>query len=222
MIPDFIPNLTSGAGDTPADGGCLIQVASWLNDGHSWTDQTPCVHFLLRDAAIDLNDDLPDEVRQQIMKFAPRLIGTGMDSEDDENAVAEHLVHWAASRARAAVGARCNELLRDRIDGIDWYRSKRFEVEENEDYGTVVRFRNFVELSVGYAAMAVGRAACDCSPSETRCSMEVKCAANQARIGFMSDMIDEYDSFTGRRITGATVSDEQWKHLASVMNGVNA
>lgn len=77
QIPDFMPQLRKGAGATPQDGGCLVQVAGFLADGVSWTDKTPCVHPLLSDAAIRVNDIVNEEVRQSLLPLAPRLVGTG-------------------------------------------------------------------------------------------------------------------------------------------------
>lgn len=79
-IPDVFPLLRKGTGETPEDGGCLVQVAGYLNDGVSWTDETPCVHPVLRYIAIWANDDSPDSERQSLLSLVPRLIGTGLDT----------------------------------------------------------------------------------------------------------------------------------------------
>lgn len=96
-----MPNLRSGTGMTPKDGGCLVQVAGWLNDGHSWTDATPCVLPLLRSVAIRLNDSLDDAQRAGIIRFAPALIGTGHpDNPGYEKAITAHLAEWCVTYAR--------------------------------------------------------------------------------------------------------------------------
>ncbi|NNG36920.1 hypothetical protein [Nakamurella aerolata] len=76
-IPNFMPLLRKGIGKIPAEGGCLVQVASYLADGLSWTDQTPCVHPVLRSLAIAVNDRVSDAVRPTLAPLAVDLVGTG-------------------------------------------------------------------------------------------------------------------------------------------------
>lgn len=76
-IPDLMPLLRRGAGKTPATGGCLVQVASYLYDGKSWNDDTPCVHPILRDVAIGVNDHVSEDYRPKLAPLAADLVGTG-------------------------------------------------------------------------------------------------------------------------------------------------
>ena len=75
-VPNFLPSLRRGAGRRPADGGCLVQVASMLSDGRSWTDHPDCVHPVLREVAVRINDRMPDGDRDRLYPFAVDLVGT--------------------------------------------------------------------------------------------------------------------------------------------------
>jgi hypothetical protein len=70
-----VPWLRSGTGETPADGGCILQVIDWV-DRLEWTDSPPCVHPVLAALAIRANDNMDDRARQQLLGLAPRLMGT--------------------------------------------------------------------------------------------------------------------------------------------------
>jgi hypothetical protein len=76
-IPDFMPELRHGTGKTPKDGGCLVQIASWIGKGR-WTDQWPDsgVENMLSQIAITTNDGMSDNQRQRLTVFAARLANT--------------------------------------------------------------------------------------------------------------------------------------------------
>ncbi len=75
-----VPWLRKGKGETPADGGCILQVISWM-DRHEWTDRPPCVHPVIANLAMFANDALPDGERQKLLDLAPRLMGTASDDK---------------------------------------------------------------------------------------------------------------------------------------------
>ena len=59
-------------------GHCLLEVvAAYAGRGH--TDRPPCVSDVLGDFGRSLNDVLPDEKRQRLTPFVPRLPGTTGD-----------------------------------------------------------------------------------------------------------------------------------------------
>ena len=72
-----VPWLRSGVGETPSDGGCIMQVVDWIHR-KEWTDSPPCVHPTIRAVAIKLNDTLDDRGRQKLLDLAPRMMGTNM------------------------------------------------------------------------------------------------------------------------------------------------
>jgi len=72
-----VPHLIQGAGRTPKDGGCIMQVVDWVAR-NGWTDSPPCVHPTLRALAIAVNDSVMDEQRQRLLDMIPRLINTNL------------------------------------------------------------------------------------------------------------------------------------------------
>lgn len=75
-IPDILPNLIAGEGDSPENGGCLLQVASFIYDGESWTDHPKCVHPLLIELGIWVNDETTDDARPLLARSLPYLLET--------------------------------------------------------------------------------------------------------------------------------------------------
>lgn len=74
-IPAGLPLLCRGVGQTPEDGGCLVQVASRLRDGRSWTDEPKWLHPTMTAAAIAVNDHVPDGYRPVLAPLAADLAG---------------------------------------------------------------------------------------------------------------------------------------------------
>lgn len=97
MIPDFLPVLRKGVGKTPKDGGSLTQVAGFLKDGYSWTDEPECVHPVLRPLSIVVNDDTSDAARPRLALLIPDLL----DTASDDPMLTLRLVEWCANRAYA-------------------------------------------------------------------------------------------------------------------------
>ena len=52
-----------------------MQVIDWI-DRNEWTDSPPCVHPVICDLAIYVNDRLPDDERQKLLDLGPRMSGT--------------------------------------------------------------------------------------------------------------------------------------------------
>jgi hypothetical protein len=90
-VPDYVPMLIKGKGATPEDGGCLVQIANWLADPTTWTDEAKCVDPSLARLAIYANDIADDEHRRRLALLAPRLAGTKIEGEVAELAVENQL-----------------------------------------------------------------------------------------------------------------------------------
>lgn len=88
-----VPWVRSGVGETPAEGGCIMQIADWIYR-HEWTDEPPCVHPIVRTLALRANDSLPDDERQQLLDLIPRMMNTA--SED--KALTKKLITQLARR----------------------------------------------------------------------------------------------------------------------------
>ena len=63
-----------------------------LSDGRSWTDHPDCVHPVLREVAVRINDRMPDGDRDRLYPFAVDLVGTASPDPD----LAARLALWCA------------------------------------------------------------------------------------------------------------------------------
>jgi len=88
-----IPYLRKNTGETPAEGGCIMQVIDWI-DRHEWSDDPPCVHPVIRSLAIHVNDNLPDDERQKLLDLAPRMMGTNTGDEALTRKLLGFLARW--------------------------------------------------------------------------------------------------------------------------------
>lgn len=97
QVPDYVPMLVKGVSEDPKEGGCLVQIANWLVDPSSWTDDPECVHPLIAQYGIWINDGVDDEMRHRLALQAPRIAGTRIldpiFSETVENELDLWLVH---------------------------------------------------------------------------------------------------------------------------------
>ena len=97
-VPDYVPMLQSGASATPKQGGCLVQIANWLADPTTWTDNPIHVHPVIAWWAIHVNDMVctagSDENRRALALLAPRLIGTGIGTICRERFREPELKQW--------------------------------------------------------------------------------------------------------------------------------
>lgn len=75
-VPDYVPMLIKGVSSDPKNGGCVVQIANWLERPDVWSDDPICVNDVLAEKAIWINDAVDDEHRRQVALLAPRLSGT--------------------------------------------------------------------------------------------------------------------------------------------------
>lgn len=67
--------LRRGNSDDPRNGACLLDAVSWFEYG-TLGDHPACVCPAIASYARQLNDVLPDDRRQELKRFLPRLVGT--------------------------------------------------------------------------------------------------------------------------------------------------
>lgn len=74
--------LVRGAGDRRKGELCLMSLAAFLA-GESHSDNPATASAVIRRFAMQINDEMPPELRQQLKPFAPLILGTrdGLDSE---------------------------------------------------------------------------------------------------------------------------------------------
>jgi len=70
-----VPFIRSGVGVNPNDGGCIMQIIDWISTS-GWTDQPECVHPVIRELAIYINDKSNDQERQRLLDLTSRMMGT--------------------------------------------------------------------------------------------------------------------------------------------------
>jgi hypothetical protein len=98
-VPIEMPKLRTGAGETPAQGGCIMQAVNWLaTDGEQWSDAPECVHPVLRKVSIWVNDNVTDAGRRQLWPLVPRLLGTATSDRKADVRTSVALAVWAAER----------------------------------------------------------------------------------------------------------------------------
>ena len=74
--------LAKGGHETPGDGLCLMEAVAYVR-GIPHTDHPACVSEYLGEFGRTLNDRLPDDARQGLIRLIPLLPGTASDGLDE-------------------------------------------------------------------------------------------------------------------------------------------
>lgn len=74
-MTDLLPVLSVGAHPSPIHGACLTEYVSHLA-GEPWSDSPATCHPALRRLATGVNDHTSDTRRSELLRLAPRLLGT--------------------------------------------------------------------------------------------------------------------------------------------------
>ena len=102
--PDLMPILSAGAHESPAEGACVMEMASYLA-GEEWSDSPACTHPVLARMAQVVNDRLPDEERGALLDLLPRLMGTAATgTPDDRYRLSVALSVWCAEQVAHLAG----------------------------------------------------------------------------------------------------------------------
>jgi hypothetical protein len=75
--------LAKGGHESPDDGLCLMEAVAYVR-GVEHTDHPACVSPVLGAFGRNLNDVLPDDLRQNLIPLIPDLPGTAGDGHDEE------------------------------------------------------------------------------------------------------------------------------------------
>jgi hypothetical protein len=75
--------LAQGGHESPDDGMCLMEAVAYVR-GIGHTDHPACVAPVLGAFGRNLNDVLPDDLRQKLIPLIPDLPGTAGDGYDEE------------------------------------------------------------------------------------------------------------------------------------------
>jgi hypothetical protein len=74
-IPDYMPELSRGAHNSPQAGACVMEMVAFLA-GESHSDKPQCADTGLRGIAINVNDSVADTSRNRISALIHRFMGT--------------------------------------------------------------------------------------------------------------------------------------------------
>ncbi len=186
-IPDYLPQLRTGTGATPKDGGCLVQVAGFLYDGESWTDRAACVHPALRSAGILVNDSLSKDGLRRLSLLAARISGSGTFVEDwsVEGKVRLHadLARWSAKSAAKSAAYAAESAAEYAAYAAKYAAEYAAYAAESAEYAAE---------SAAYAAESAAYAA------ESAAYAAESAARDDALITFYTGLVDEFDRLTGR------------------------
>jgi len=83
--------LTLGTHDSWEDGANLLEACSRAA-GEPWSDRPACVSHILGGYGRALNNTLPDDLRQHLKRFIPRLLNTAGDGQDEARGLLA--LHW--------------------------------------------------------------------------------------------------------------------------------
>jgi hypothetical protein len=75
--------LANGGHNSPDEGLCLLEAVAYVA-GEPHTDHPACVSGVLGTFGRNLNDVLPDDLRQQLVPLIPDLPGTAGDGHDEQ------------------------------------------------------------------------------------------------------------------------------------------
>lgn len=97
--------LKSGSHGGREAGVCLLEAVAWVA-GEPHTDHPACACPILATFGRQLNDVLPDEKRQRLRTFIPRIVGTADDGRSQERglAAADWLIRTYTPRWLDAAG----------------------------------------------------------------------------------------------------------------------
>ncbi len=95
-------SLHQGNHDSAKQGVCALEAVAWL-EGLPHSDHPECTCPVIAAYVRRLNDGMPDDQRQRLVPYLPRLVGTVSKQHEQERA--EYLT-WQAIRVFAPISLR--------------------------------------------------------------------------------------------------------------------
>lgn len=219
-IPDFLPFLRKGVGDTPADGGCLMQVAGFLYDVHSWRDDVACVHPVLRRAGIAVNDGVADADRRRLSLAAARIAGSAdavADWSDEQRHVLDvRLAAWCARSVLGQVRTQDRQVAEAAIRAAEAWADCPCGKHADAAYAAHAAWAAnaadaaaYAADAAAYAADAAAKAAADAAHAAYAAvaAAAARAADTADPVDWYFALIDEYDRLVGR--TSEPLTPEQ-------------
>jgi hypothetical protein len=168
--------IKAGSHKLPSEGACTMEIAC-LVAGFGWhqirneNDLPKCMSRVIGAYVIRLNDAMPDDPRQRLMAFVPRLTTT-RGTVAEEQARAEYLVMNAAKPAAIAA-----------------LRSARLHQHADAVAATTTLEELLSALAVVRSAVAAAHAAADTAAMwAAEAAMSAKAAAESAKAAAMAAM----------------------------------
>lgn len=141
-IPDFMPILSAGGHLRPEDGGCIMEMGSFLA-GEEWSAYPKCTHPALAEVARNVNDNLDGEHRHMILPLLGMLIGANAPTTDPRLRAQIRATDWVYT-AGMREPKRSHALVKVLSDLIDVYDDITGRTEHHEV--TPVEMASLVEL----------------------------------------------------------------------------
>jgi len=116
--PDVFPLLKKGKHASPKDGGCVMEVCSFLA-GEEWSDQPACVQPTLAEISRTVNDLLTTDHRQRLINYVNRLINT------------THYIDIDDEYRKAYEGDSFNENIVNAVEDVNHYINAFYRPEWN-------------------------------------------------------------------------------------------
>lgn len=141
--PDFMPVLKKGSHSNPRHGACVMEYVSILA-GEPFSAVPKCTLRGLAEIAIEINDHLWDEERQQLLPLIPRLINTQIEDEETRDAVSNRLKLVRAVNKKKFTPA----LLEEALDIYDSFAGRaRPSKMTDEEFVALERMRQKAAVS---------------------------------------------------------------------------
>ncbi len=219
-VPTGLPLLRRGAGATMRDGGCFVQVAGYLADGHSWSEYATSVHPVIRAAGIRCNDMMSDAARPRLAPLAADAAGTGPGPTGVAGQVLTvRLLAWVAQRVshRRPYRRLYQNAVNAALNWADCPCTKHQAVADRA-YQAMRELPYYVQASAIAARTASADPISMPSPDWavfTAVSADVEHATdrNQALHDFLRDLIGEH-----RRLTGhAPAPPQRWGQVCELL-----
>jgi regulator of protease activity HflC (stomatin/prohibitin superfamily) len=199
VTSDTTIRLVKGKGHNCADGeGCLFEWFNWITTGKSTDDRPLDVSPVLHQFGMHLNDLLPDDKRQELVRFLPNgtspLAGTYGDGRDSVRGymaldwlIRTYAPAWLDLAGLTAHAATLRDL--DRLDGPESAGRARAAADAagaagrdaGRDAGRARAAADAAQAAAWAAARAAARAAADAAGAAAGAAGRAWAAADAAR-----------------------------------------
>lgn len=233
-IPDFLPVLSKGAHDDPAEGACIMEYVSLLA-GEEFSDTPACTHPVLARAAQVVNDRLPDADRHLLVPLIGRLFGTADTRESglDRRILSVRLAVWSARHVEHLLLEQDRRVCVAAIDAAEaWADNPNGQTAAyanaaaNAATTTATAAASaayYAANAAFYAASAAGAAdaanaafyAVGAAYAAANAGTDRYRPATHALVGFLSDLLDHHAQLTGH--VARDVSDDELRVLAATV-----